>query len=74
MPTAVQSVGETMFIAHIGVGLAPKRVARRVPLGVLLVAGQALDILCGVLLPWGNWIDRHRQVESRAGAETAAAS
>jgi len=42
-----------MFIAHIGMGLAAKRVAPKVPLGVLLVGGEALDVLCGVLMVAG---------------------
>jgi len=39
-----------MFIAHLGVGLAAKKVCPRVPLGVLLFASQALDVLCGLLM------------------------
>jgi hypothetical protein len=45
--------GRYMFIAHLGVGLAAKRVAPRASLGVLLVASQALDILCGLLMVTG---------------------
>ncbi len=37
-------------IGHIGVGLAAKSVAPEVPLGVLLVATEATDILWGVSL------------------------
>jgi hypothetical protein len=39
-----------MFIAHIGLGLAAKRIAPTVPLGVLLLASEATDVLCGVLM------------------------
>jgi hypothetical protein len=42
-----------MFIAHIGVGLASKRIAPRASLGVLLFACQALDILCGLFMVTG---------------------
>ncbi|MFA6035223.1 MAG: hypothetical protein WC889_20165 [Myxococcota bacterium] len=42
-----------MFIAHIGVGLAAKRVAPRASLGVLLLSSQLLDILCGVFVVTG---------------------
>jgi hypothetical protein len=39
-----------MFLGHIGVGLAAKRVAPRASLGMLLTAAVALDVLIGVLL------------------------
>jgi len=39
-----------MFIGHIGLGLAAKRMAPRVSLGVLLLSCQALDILCGTFV------------------------
>jgi len=42
-----------MFIAHIGVGLAAKRAAPRAPLGALLLAGQTLDVICGLLMVAG---------------------
>ena len=42
-----------MFIAHLGVGLAAKRVAPRASLGVLLFASQTLDILCGLFMVTG---------------------
>jgi hypothetical protein len=42
-----------MFIAHLGVGLAGKRLAPRASLGVLLIACQALDILCGLFMVTG---------------------
>jgi hypothetical protein len=42
-----------MFIAHLGVGLAAKRIAPRASLGVLLLAGQTLDVLCGLLMVTG---------------------
>ena len=35
-------------IAHIGVGLAAKKIAPQAPLGVLLLASEALDILWGI--------------------------
>jgi hypothetical protein len=47
-----------MFIAHLGVGLAAKKICPRVPLGVLLVSGQAVDVLCGLLMVSG--IERMR--------------
>jgi len=42
-----------MFIAHLGVGLAAKKVAPRASLGVLLLSAQALDVLCGLLMVTG---------------------
>lgn len=36
-------------IGHLGIGLAAKRVVPKVPLGVLLVASDATDILWGIL-------------------------
>jgi hypothetical protein len=42
-----------MFIAHLGVGLAAKRIAPRASLGVLLLAGQTLDVVCGLLMVTG---------------------
>jgi uncharacterized membrane protein len=42
-----------MFIAHIGVGLAAKSVAPRVSLGVLMLAAQTLDVLCGLFMVTG---------------------
>jgi hypothetical protein len=39
-----------MFFGHIGIGLAAKRVAPKVSLGVLLTAAVALDLLIGVFL------------------------
>jgi hypothetical protein len=42
-----------MFIAHLGVGLAAKPLVPRASLGVLLLAGQALDVLCGLLMVTG---------------------
>jgi uncharacterized membrane protein len=49
-----------MFIAHLGVGLAAKSVAPRASLGVLLLAGQTLDVLCGLLMVTG--VERMRVV------------
>jgi hypothetical protein len=42
-----------MFIAHLGLGLASKHIAPRAPLGVLLLASQIPDILCGILVGAG---------------------
>ena len=42
-----------MFIGHIGLGLAAKRVAPRVSLGVLLLSCETLDILCGTFVLLG---------------------
>lgn len=39
-----------MFFGHIGVGLAAKPVAPKVPLGVLLFSATAIDTLCGVFM------------------------
>jgi hypothetical protein len=36
-----------MLIGHIGLGFAAKKVAPGAPLGVLLIAAEAVDILCG---------------------------
>jgi hypothetical protein len=47
-----------MFIAHLGVGLAAKKVAPKASLGVLLFAGEALDVLCGMFVVTG--IERMR--------------
>ena len=35
-------------LAHVGVGLAAKRIAPRMPVGVLIVAAYVIDILWGV--------------------------
>lgn len=35
-------------IAHLGVGLASKRIAPKVPLGVLLIGAYAIDIIWGI--------------------------
>ncbi|HEY3316248.1 MAG TPA: hypothetical protein VGL40_13350 [Bacillota bacterium] len=35
-------------LGHLGIGLAAKRVAPEVPVGILLVAVEGLDILWGV--------------------------
>jgi hypothetical protein len=35
-------------IAHLGVGLAAKTIAPKAPLGILLLASEALDILWGI--------------------------
>jgi hypothetical protein len=42
-----------MFIAHLGLGLASKRIAPRAPLGVLLLASQIPDILLGLFVATG---------------------
>ncbi len=42
-----------MFIAHLGLGLAAKRITPQVSLGVLLLASQTLDVLCGLLMVTG---------------------
>jgi hypothetical protein len=42
-----------MVFGHVAAGLVAKKVAPRVPLGVLLVAAGALDILWGVFLLTG---------------------
>jgi hypothetical protein len=42
-----------MFIGHIGLGLAAKRVVPKVSLGVLLLSCEALDILCGTFVLLG---------------------
>ena len=42
-----------MFIAHLGVGPAAKKVAPRASLGVLLLSSQALDMLCGLFTVTG---------------------
>lgn len=42
-----------MFIAHIGLGLAAKKAAPAASLGVLLLASQALDVLCGLFMVTG---------------------
>ncbi len=42
-----------MFIAHIGVGFAAKRLDPKISLGWLLVSGQVVDILCGLLMVTG---------------------
>lgn len=49
-----------MFIGHIGVGLAAKMVSPRTSLAFLLVAAQALDIICGVFMVTGiEWMRVH---------------
>ncbi len=35
-------------LAHVGVGLAAKRIAPRMPVGVLVVAAYAIDVIWGV--------------------------
>lgn len=40
-------------LAHMGVGLAAKRVAPRVPVGVLVVGAYAIDIMWGVFFAAG---------------------
>lgn len=47
-------------IGHIGVGLAVKPLAPKVPLGVLLVATEVLDILWAIFYLTG--IDRNASV------------
>ncbi len=42
-----------MFIGHLGAGLAAKQLAPRTSLGVLLLACQALDFLCGFFMESG---------------------
>ena len=42
-----------MLYGHIGVGLAAKRVAPKAPLGVLLLAATAIDVLCGIFILTG---------------------
>jgi hypothetical protein len=42
-----------MFIGHLGVGFASKRLAPQVPLGVLLLLSQGLDQLCGLFVILG---------------------
>lgn len=46
---------------HLGIGLAAKSVATKVPLWVLLVASELLDLLSGVLIALG--IERMAQVK-----------
>jgi len=47
-----------MFIGHIGLGFAAKRLAPKAPLGLLLVAAEAVDVLAGLLVLLG--IERMR--------------
>ena len=42
-----------MFIGHFGVGLAAKRAAPRLSLGILFIAGLFADVLWPVLVALG---------------------
>jgi hypothetical protein len=42
-----------MLIGHIGLGLAAKRAVPAAPLGVLLIAAEAADVLCGLFMVAG---------------------
>jgi hypothetical protein len=39
-----------MFFGHIGAGLAAKQVAPKVPVIILVLAAEVIDILCGIFM------------------------
>jgi hypothetical protein len=62
-----------MFLGHMAVGFAAKRVAPKTSLGVLLAAGLFWALLAAaaaawigplfvLFLFWAAWFDRHREV------------